>query len=176
MRASLAAFLLGVTALAQVQPPPLFATPYLAAFPGSTFHLAVVVEITEGWAIPAVNVTLKGLMPTELFVEPPSGLTCLEVIYPKPDKKWLDFAKTYVEVYTGQAIFLVAIHVEEDASPGIHLISLRLTYQACEARLCLLPETLEFMMPILIVPKPLEQEGISFNPSESFRLAHFQIF
>jgi len=160
-----ATFLLwALAAFPQVQIPPLFATPYLAAHPESVFYIAIVAEILEGWAIPAADARGKGVLPTRISVEPAPGLVFGEVIYPQPQKKWLEFAKTYLEVYTGQVVFIVPVHVEKDAPLGLRTIHLRLEYQACEAKLCLLPEVLELTIAVFIFPKPGASTSLSASP------------
>jgi len=84
----LVTFLLwALAAFPQVQIPPLFATPYLAAHPESVFYIAIVAEILEGWAIPAADARGKGVLPTRISVESAPGLVFGEVLYPQPQKK-----------------------------------------------------------------------------------------
>mgnify|MGYP001121873584 CR=1 FL=1 len=154
MRLLLATALLGLTAWAQVQPAPLFASAYLAAFPGGTVHLAVVVDIEENWAIPAAEATIRGLAPTRLSLELPPGFLSAEVVYPAPKKKWLPFLKAHLDVYEGPVIFLVALTLAEDAPLGLQLVRIRLEYQACTATVCLLPEALDLSCLVAVVQKP----------------------
>jgi len=151
-------------AFPQIQVPPLFATPYVALYPDSAFYFAIVVDILEGWAIAAAHVTLKGLLPTKISVEPVPGLVFGEVLYPEPKKKWLEFAKTYLEVYTGQVIFVLPVYVEKDASPGLRTIHMRLEYQACEAKLCLLPDVVELTAFVFILPRPGASASLPASP------------
>jgi len=158
-------------AFPQVQIPPLFASPYLAAHPDSVFHIAIVAEILEGWAIPAADARISGILPTRISVEPAPGLVFGEVLYPQPQKKWLEFAKTYLEVYTSQVVFIIPVRVEKDAPLGLRTIHLRLEYQACEAKLCLLPEVLELTMAVFIFPKPAASALLSASP-QAQRASH----
>ncbi|MFQ6048541.1 MAG: protein-disulfide reductase DsbD domain-containing protein, partial [Phycisphaerae bacterium] len=83
--------------------------------PGQSFNLAVQVELADGYWIPAHASGADSLAPTELFVDPPAGITTLEVVYP-----------------TGRARrlrYVARLRAKRDLQPGTVTIRGLLRYQ-----------------------------------------------
>lgn len=125
----------------------------VAGHPGSTAYIAVVLRISEGWAIQAHKPSLPYLIPTTLSLDPAPGLSPKEVIYPEPVEKSLAFARRKIAVYVGTVVFLVPLTIEADAEPGLRTIRGVLVVQPCTDTYCLLPEQYEVLIMVWVIPQ-----------------------
>ncbi|MDZ7311486.1 MAG: protein-disulfide reductase DsbD [candidate division KSB1 bacterium] len=129
--------------------------------PGSTFQLAVIADLEQGWHINAHRPTLEYLIPTELRLEPVEGLAFHGIKYPESFRRKLEFAEEELEVYEGQIIIRVSVTVARHQSPGTKIIKGIFQYQACNDQVCLAPVRLNLEIPIQIAG--LEQPSQPIN-------------
>lgn len=153
----LVGLILGISCLiSQAQPvenavsPPVVA---VAGHPGSTVYAAVVVQISDGWAIQAHKPSLPYLIPTTLSLHPAPGLSPGGVIYPEPVEKTLAFAGRKIAVYVGTVVFLVPLTIEADAEPGLRTTRGVLVFQPCTDTYCLFPEQYEVLIMVWVIPQ-----------------------
>ncbi len=66
--------------------------------PGSSFQVAVIGEVAEGWHVNANPPTLEYLIPTEFKLEPVEGLTFGKMQYPGAVRLKFDFAAEELDV------------------------------------------------------------------------------
>jgi thiol:disulfide interchange protein DsbD len=117
--------------------------------PGRDFKIAVVVKIAKGWHVNA-NPAREGLIPTEIIFPETPNLTFGEAVYPKGDTLNLASigeAPVYHDTIT---IGIPATLLQSTPIEPITL-DMQLRYQACNDEQCLLPETLNFTIPINVV-------------------------
>jgi uncharacterized protein YyaL (SSP411 family) len=114
--------------------------------PGQEFEAIVSLTIQKGWHIHANPTSVPELKPTTLQLAPSSGrsATLIKVAYPAGEAKVLGSLGTEkVALYEGNIEFSARLRLAEDTGPGSIALNLRLSYQACNDRLCLAPAHLE---------------------------------
>jgi len=109
---------------------------------GSSFQLAVVLKIRDGFHINARQPSADYLIPTDLGAEVPAGFKAGDITYPKGELRKFSFSKTPLNVYEGKVVIRMALTALLDAPLGSQHIPLKLRYQACSTEACLPPVTL----------------------------------
>lgn len=111
---------------------------------GSSFQLAVVAKIRNGFHINARKPSADYLIPTDLHAILPAGFKAAgEVSYPGGELHIFAFTKTPLNVYQDKVILRVPLTALPDAPLGAQHIPLKLRYQACSNEVCLPPVTLD---------------------------------
>lgn len=109
---------------------------------GSSFQIAVVMNIRPGFHVNAREKSEEYLIATDLKAEIPSGFTSDDVVYPKGKLETFSFSKKPLNVYQGKVILRLPVNALASAPLGERHIPLKLRYQACSSELCLPPTTL----------------------------------
>ena len=118
---------------------------------GSSFQLAVVLKIRNGFHINARKPSAEYLIPTDLRANLPAGFKSAgEVSYPKGELHTFGFTKTPLNVYEDKVILRLPLAAQPDAPLGAQKIPLKLRYQACSNEVCLPPVTLDVDAPITV--------------------------
>ncbi len=121
--------------------------------PGSTARFAVVLEIEDGWHTNSHIPTYEGLIGTSVALEPPPGWAApAEPDYPPGEMKSFSFATEPISVYEGEVAIHGRIEVPPGTSTGTYPIRARVTYQACDDKMCLPPVTVEETIAINVGP------------------------
>jgi hypothetical protein len=111
---------------------------------GSSFQLAVVLKIRNGFHINARKPSAEYLIPTDLRINLPAGFKSAgEISYPQGELHTFAFTKTPLNVYQDKVILRVPLAAQSDAPLGTLKIPLKLRYQACSNEVCLPPVTLD---------------------------------
>lgn len=132
---------------------------------GSSFQIAVVMNIREGFHVNAREKSEEYLIATDLKAQLPTGFTAGEVFYPKGKLETFTFSQKPLNVYQGSVILRLPVNALPTAPLGEQHIPLKLRYQACSTRDCLPPVTL-----------PLDAVvNIAADPSAA-KPAHTEIF
>ena len=116
--------------------------------PGSRFHVAVIIDVSDEWHINAHVPSEDYLIPTELRFEDESGLKFSEIIYPSPVLKAFSFSDQKLSVYEGRAIIGARASVSEQPPTKELIIRCQLIYQACSHEMCLIPKEVEVNIPV----------------------------
>ncbi len=117
--------------------------------PGSQFQIAVVVEIAKGWHVNA-NPAKEGFIATQITLPEVAHLTFGEVVYPAGDVLKLASIGE-APVYHDTITIGIQADLNQTAPVGLRTLDFQLQYQACNDEQCLLPETLDFSIPIEVV-------------------------
>jgi len=118
---------------------------------GSTFQLAVVLKIRQGFHINARKPSADYLIPTDLRANLPAGFKSAgEISYPKGELRTFAFTKAPLKVYEDKVVLRVPLTAQSDAPLGAQHIPLKLRYQACSNEVCLPPVTLDVDAPITV--------------------------
>jgi Disulphide bond corrector protein DsbC len=118
---------------------------------GSSFQLAVVLKIRNGFHINARKPSAEYLIPTDLRVNLPAGFKSAgEVSYPKGELHTFAFTKTPLNVYEDKVVLRIPLAAQPDAPLGAQKIPLKLRYQACSQEVCLPPVTLDVDAPVTV--------------------------
>src|ERR1051326_6609588 len=133
--------------------------------PGGRIALAVVVEIRDPYHINA-NTAKPPFIPTQVeIISAEFDLRNSTPLYPQPHE--IDFgigeAREKNSVFSTRAVIFIPMAVNESADRREVPIKLKVSYQACDARQCLLPTSMEQEVNLQIVPqsaevKPLHEE------------------
>jgi DsbC/DsbD-like thiol-disulfide interchange protein len=129
------------------------ARPAGAIAPGREFDVVVSVTVQDGWHIYANPTGAPELKPTSLELDPASGpsTTLVKVAYPAGEAKVLGSIGTEkIPLYEGKVQFTARLRLAADAKPGPVQLTLKLTYQACNDRLCLAPAKLEIPLDVSV--------------------------
>jgi hypothetical protein len=120
-------------------------TAYASADPvarGSSFQIAVVLKIRDGFHINARQPSAEYLIATDLRAELPAGFKAGETAYPKGELRTFSFSKTPLNVYENKVVIRMPVNVPANAAVGATHIPLKVRYQACSTDACLPPVTL----------------------------------
>ena len=113
----------------------------------------VTVEIQKGWHIYANPAGPPEMKPTTLDLETQAGggVRLIGVKYPAGESRVLESLGTEkVALYEGKVELTARLKLADDASPGPFKVSLKLSYQACNDRLCQAPARLEIPLTITV--------------------------
>lgn len=133
-----------------------------SAAPGSDFVVAIILDHAEHWHTnlndPIVPEEMGSFrpVPTQLALPEAEGLEFGPVQWPEPISVPVDFLFTgtpvMYQVYAEQAVLYVPVSVSAEAPAGQISFDLGLTYQACDDKTCLPPETEKMTLSITIDP------------------------
>lgn len=123
---------------------------------GSSFQLAVVLRIRNGFHINAREKSAEYLIATDLRANPPSGFKAGDVSYPKGELRTFAFSKMPLNVYQDRVILRLTVTASPSAPLGPQHIPMKLRYQACSNEICLPPVTLDVDGAITVAASPAE--------------------
>ncbi len=107
---------------------------------GGQTGLEILPEIERGWHINAHKPTETYLIPTEVELTLPPGISTDTLNYPRPDRKAFTFAQgKQLLVYEGKLGITTAINVPADFQGTRVRIEAKMRYQACNDMTCLPP-------------------------------------
>ncbi len=121
--------------------------------PGREFDAVVSVTVRDGWHIYANPTGAPQLKPTTLKLDPASerSATLVNVTYPAGEAKVLESTGAEkVTLYEGKVRITARLRLAADAGPGSVSLKLKLSYQACNDRLCLAPASLEIPVDLTV--------------------------
>ena len=118
---------------------------------GSSFQLAVVLKIRNGFHINARQTSADYLIATDLRADVPAGFKPGDVSYPKGDLHTFAFSKKPLNVYEDKVIIRMALSALPTAPLGAQHIPLKLRYQACSNEVCLPPVTVDVDAQVMVV-------------------------
>jgi len=111
-----------------------------AVQPGTTVELTVKLTIDEPYHIYSPKPGMDNLQPTVVQASDANGLTLGELRYPEPRQVHDKVFDQQLNIYDGEAAITVPVEVAAEASGEIS-VRLNVTWQACDDRTCLPPQT-----------------------------------
>jgi thiol:disulfide interchange protein DsbD len=149
------AFLLVPDVSAQLRRPKAEVTPIVegdGAHAGGPVRVALLVSVPEGLHTQSNKPRDPTLIPTELAIDPPPGVTIDEVVWPPSTDLKQAGQEQPLAVFERE----FAIGVRLSLSPSVPatdlLIPAHLRYQACDASLCYAPATVDTQWTVPVVP------------------------
>ncbi len=124
----------------------------LRAAPGQTFHVAIALDIRDGWHLYGENREIDFLVPTKVEMVPVAGLEPKSLLEPKPYRKTDPILNRPLNSYVGRVWFLQTIRVSDDAEPGPRNVTFRVRTQACDKSRCLPPRATEITLDVGVAP------------------------
>ena len=108
---------------------------------GQTVKGTVVMEIPSGYHVNSSRPLEKFLIPTQLKVEAPRGITIGVVTYPRAALRQFKFSKNRVSVYEGRATMRFDVRVPANFSSGTTELKAHLRFQSCNDEVCFPPQS-----------------------------------
>jgi thiol:disulfide interchange protein DsbD len=118
--------------------------------PGSRGFVAVAATITEPWHINSHEPIDEYLIPTELEITAPEGITVEGILYPDPEMIKLEISETTMPLYHGTMYFGAIIEISDEIEPGEYSLRAVLSYQGCNDMTCLEPASVVEEIPIKV--------------------------
>ena len=134
------------------------------ARPGDTVRAAVVVKLGEGWHVNAHKPLEDYLIPTDLKLDPPDGITLKQTRYPEPKTITLQGLTTPMAVYSGDFAIGIEIRLSDTLQPGTYTVAGKLEYQACDKKQCFPPDSIPVQIPLVVAAaqhSTRQQEDVS---------------
>ena len=120
------------------------------AVPGTKSFVIIRVMIKEGYHIQANKVNDESLIPATLRITQNRFFNIGKAIYPPYKLFRLEGTENYLNVFDSVFIIRLPIKTLSITKAGRHLIKAHLHYQACDAKTCLFPKTLDLELPIVV--------------------------
>lgn len=150
----IALLLLNFTTAIRADESILTATAYLrgnGVHAGEQFQIALVVKLFDDWHINAHQPHDDFTIPTNVLIPDDKNFSIQAIEFPQPVRKRLAFAPEPLAVFEKE----VLIHITGRLSPSVTdslVLKGALTFQGCNDRVCLPPDTVEFKMTIPVLP------------------------
>jgi cytochrome c biogenesis protein CcdA len=163
-------------ASAQVRRPRAEVTPFVehTAITGETVHVALKVSLPEGLHTQSNKPRDETLIPTQLTVETPAGVTVTEIVWPAATDLNQAGADKPLAVFEQDFLIGVALALAPSVTkqPSVFVVPASLRYQACDANLCYPPATAKFEWKIEVTPPSGANHG-DFDPDPRFQQIKF---
>ncbi|MDE3059325.1 MAG: hypothetical protein KGJ59_15355, partial [Bacteroidota bacterium] len=118
---------------------------------GSTFNVAVIMKIADGWHINSNTPSTPDLIGAKLDVEPKDGFIIADISYPKGSDEKLSFSDSPLNVYQGKQIIFLAVRTSKNLKAGSDTLHASLRAQACNDQICLAPSSIPVVAPLKII-------------------------
>jgi hypothetical protein len=122
--------------------------------PGGSVEARLTVLVGDGFHLQANPASQEYLVPTKLEVERAADVWPGKPSYPAGRPYRLQGAASDLAIYDGTLEIRVPLEASKDAAPGDRRLLGTLHYQACDARICLKPASVEFALPVRIPEQP----------------------
>jgi hypothetical protein len=116
--------------------------PLIKVKTGTAVEAAVVIDIDAGYHINSNRPAESFLIPTALKLQPLKGLAIGRVLYPKAKLQKFPFSPTPMSVYEGKVLLKFTARALPSLAAGNHVVTGKLTVQACDHEKCLRPQTI----------------------------------
>jgi thiol:disulfide interchange protein DsbD len=138
--------------------------------PGQLFEITLNLNVNQGFHIQSHKPTIKGIIPTDVFVAAGEGLTVASVVYP-PAETRVDKLLGKVSGYHGDVPVRIRIAVADDFASPAAVVSGVLHYQACDDRTgqCFRPQYVSWdvRLPVAGATAPPAEQPDAVSPAVS---------
>jgi DsbC/DsbD-like thiol-disulfide interchange protein len=124
--------------------------PEVSTESGTKITVVVGVKIRNGYHIQGHSLSDEYLVPTTIEARGNKSIVLEEQEFPDSKSLTLAGSDDPLRVYDGNLEVHLVVKVGESVPRGIAALSATLQYQACDARSCLSPRTLDFVIPIRV--------------------------
>lgn len=118
--------------------------------PGGDGVLRVTAQVEPGWHVNANPPSEDYLIPTEVVLELPAGLTAGALRYPAGKSLRFGFSEEPLLVYDGEIVIEVPVTAAPGMATGKLVANGDLRYQACNDELCLAPASVRFPLAVTV--------------------------
>ena len=123
------------------------------AHAGTEVRAALAVSLPEGFHVQSDQPRDPSLIPTVLTVEPPDGVTILELVYPPASDLPQIGVDEPLAVFESEFAIGLRLMLEPDVPIGELTIPGRLRYQACDDTMCFAPKSADVQWTLRVVPE-----------------------
>jgi len=116
---------------------------------GGTTKITLPILVDQGFHVNSDKPTDKYLIPLRLTWNA-GALESKDVVFPKPETAKLPFSEKPVSIFSGSFEIVTQFKVPREAPPGPVTVLGKLRYQACNDHECLIPRTLDVIIPVEI--------------------------
>jgi hypothetical protein len=113
--------------------------------------LSIGVTVKDGFHIQANRLRDESLIPATLVIDTAGGITPGKIKFPASKKFKLEGTDSFLDVYDGYIEILVPVKTDKKISKGRHSVHGVFRYQACDAKRCFFPKSLEFIIPAEVI-------------------------
>ena len=117
---------------------------------GQSGEAIVRLKIDHGYHVNANPPSFPYLIPTQLQISPPAGVTVEFITYPDALTKKFSFSEQPLAVYEGETDLKVKLNAAASAPAGVHNLSAKLRVQACDDQVCYAPGSIDLTLPVSI--------------------------
>lgn len=117
---------------------------------GKTVNVQLTATIDTGWHLYSTTQPPGGPVPTRITVASPAFGLSGPVTFPKPIVRPDPNFGINVETYDHAVTFTLPVHVTPGTAPGADTLMVKAHYQACNATLCLPPQTATLALPVTV--------------------------
>ncbi len=136
--------------------------------PGDETALWVRAHVEPGHHIQSNSPAENYIVPTELTVEAPAGITVTGIEYPPAEMQEFAFAKGKKwSVFPETPVFTGSVRIGPDVRHGVVTLKVRLDYQACSDEQCLPPDYAGTTLTLTVGSKPSPPVQPSWAPSDA---------
>ena len=118
---------------------------------GGKAPLEIALRINRGFHVNSHRPNDELLLPTVVRLNPPEGITIMNIAYPEAEELPLPFASEKVSVYSGSFEVTAEVRVHKSAALGTQRVHGQVLYQACDNRQCFPPKSTPLEFDVTIV-------------------------
>ena len=120
---------------------------------GGKAPLQIALRVNRGFHVNSHQPNDELLLPTVVHLDPPEGVTIMNIAYPEAEELALPFANEKLSVYSGSFEVTAEVRVHKSAALGTHRIHGQVRYQACNNRQCFPPKSAPLQFDVTVVRK-----------------------
>ncbi len=132
--------------------------------------LALQLNINDGWHVNSNKPHDEFLIPIRISVTTDFSKEKNEIIFPEPEDIKLEFSEEPVSVFEGNPVFGSVVKIPGDVELGNKNIIVKVTYQACNDKTCMPPETIIDTISVNVVAGNV---AITENKNDIFNKINF---
>ena len=136
----------GPPAIVQVEAPPA-----QDVSPGTSARVRIKVVVADGYHVQANPASEPFLIPLRLGLDDAEGMRVGQVVYPPGQPYYLQGAPTPLATYSGAFHVEAPLSIDPSVRQGVHVLSGRLYYQACNDRTCLQPASVAVSLVLRVI-------------------------
>ena len=118
---------------------------------GGKVPLEIALQVNRGFHVNSHQPNDELLLPTVVHLDPPEGITIMNVAYPEAEELELPFATQKLSVYSGSFAVTAEVRVHKSAVLGTQRVHGEVRYQACDNRQCFPPKTTPLQFDVKVV-------------------------
>lgn len=123
-----------------------------AAHAGTTLRAALEVDLQDGYHVQSNKPDDPFLIPTELKLSAPDGITVTELVFPEAKLLQSAASEDPLLVFEGHFVIGAALTIDDSVAPGDYKAKVTFRYQPCDDKACYQPKNKDIEIEIKVVP------------------------